>query len=191
MLLKETVEDPQMLKKIAGVLVPQEFTRVDAIIDLVFAAAAEIRQDVEEAEVQEDVVIKKDKKTSQFVPADFHDACIHRIEKHLGRSLLEQTRATYSSPDGGLMVVCAVSRTHTRDMYWYAFHPHQKERLESAREAYVAYGCGSESTVLLIQFRDFTPWLEGMWITQLEDRFYWRVSVRQEGTRFLQTKKGV
>ena len=170
----------------------QQPARVDAIIDLVFAAAAEIRQDVEEAEVQEDVVIKKDKKTSQFVPADFHDACIHRIEKHLGRSLLKQTRATYSSPDGGLMVVCAVSRTHTRDMYWYAFHPHQKERLESAREAYVAYGCGSDrSMVLLIQFRDFTPWLEGMWITQLEDRFYWHVSVRQEGTRFLQTKKGV
>ncbi|MET0516053.1 MAG: hypothetical protein ABW047_12115 [Nitrospiraceae bacterium] len=189
MLLKETVEDPQMLKKITGVLVPQEFTRVDAIIDLVFSAAEEIRQDVEESEVQEDVIIKKDKRTPQFIPADFHDACIRRIEKHLGRSLLKQTRATYSSPDGSLMVVCAVSRTDTRGMYWYAFHPHQKEKLESAKEAYVAYGCGSENTVLFIQFTDFAAWLEGMWITQLEDRFYWHVSIRQENARMLLRRK--
>ena len=98
MLLKETVEDPQMLKKIAGVLVPQEFTRVDGIIDLVFSAAEEVRQDVEEPEVQEDLPRRKDKKVPQFVPVDFHAACIRRIEESLNRSLLKQTRATYSSP---------------------------------------------------------------------------------------------
>ena len=68
MLLKETVEDQQMLKKIAGVLVPQEFTRVDRIIDLVFSAAEEGRQDVEEPEVQEELSRRKDKKSSPICP---------------------------------------------------------------------------------------------------------------------------
>ncbi|NOT23777.1 MAG: hypothetical protein HOP22_13800 [Nitrospiraceae bacterium] len=191
MILKETVEDPQMLKKIAGVLVPQEFTRVDGIIDLVFSAAEEVRQDVEEPEVQEDLSRRKDKKVPQFVPVDFHAACIRRIEESLNRSLLKQTRATYSSPDGAVVVVCAVSRAHAREMYWYAFHPHQKEKLEAAIEGYVAYGCGSEKIVLLIPFKDFTGWLEGMWITQLENRFYWHVSIRQEGEKLvLRRKKG-
>lgn len=191
MFLKETVEDPQILKKIVGILVPQEFTKVDGIIDLVFSAAEEIQQDVAEAEVQEDTPRKKDKPAPQFVPVDFHGACIDRIEKFLGRSLVKQTRATFSSPDGALVVVCAVSRTHTREMYWYAFHPHQKERLEAAREGYVAYGCGSESIVLLIPFQDFTRWLEGMWTTQLEDRFYWHVSIRHDGEKLvLRRKKG-
>jgi hypothetical protein len=191
MILKETVEDPQMLKKIAGVLVPQEFTRVDGIIDLVFSAAEEVRQDVEEPEVQEDLSRRKDKKVPQFAPVDFHAACIRRIEESLNRSLLKQTRATYSSPDGAVVVVCAVSRAHAREMYWYAFHPHQKEKLEAAIEGYVAYGCGSEKIVLLIPFKDFTGWLEGMWITQLENRFYWHVSIRQEGEKLvLRRKKG-
>ena len=76
-------------------------------------------------------------------------------------------------------------------MFWYAFHPHQKEKLEAAKEGYFAYGCGSEKIVLLIPFRDFTGWLEGMWITQLEHRFYWHVSVRQEGDKLvLRRKKG-
>jgi hypothetical protein len=134
MLLKETVEDPQMLKKIVGVLVPQEFTRVDRIIDLVFSAAEEVRQDGEEPEVQEYLSRRKDKKVPQFVPVDFHAACIRRIEESLNRSLLKQTRATYSSPDGAVVVVCAVSRAHAREMFWYAFHPHQKEKLEAAIE---------------------------------------------------------
>ena len=191
MLLKETVEDPQILKKIAGVLVPQEFTRVDGIIDLVFSAAEEVRQDVEEPEVQEDLSKRKDKKVPQFAPVDFHAACIRRIEESLNRSLLKQTRATYSSPDGAVVVVCAVSRAHAREMYWYAFHPHQKEKLEAAIEGYVAYGCGSEKIVLLIPFKEFTGWVEGMWITQLENRFYWHVSIRQEGEKLvLRRKKG-
>ncbi len=191
MLLKETVEDPQMLRKIAGVLVPQEFTRVDGIIDLVFSAAEEIRQDVEETEVQENLPRRKGKKVPQFVPVDFHAACIRRIEKSLNRSLIKQTRATYSSPDESLVVVCAVSRAHTRGMYWFAFHPHQKEKLEAAREGYVAYGCGSENVLLLIPFKDFTPWLDGMWITHLENRFYWHVNIRQDGEKLaLRRKRG-
>jgi hypothetical protein len=82
---------------------------------------------------------RTDKTVPQFVPVDFHAACIRRIEESLKRSLVKQTRATYSSPDGALVVVCAVSRAHLRDMYWYAFHPHQKEKLEAAKEGYVAY----------------------------------------------------
>ena len=191
MFLKETVEDPQILRKIVGVLVPQEFTKVDGIIDLVFSAAEEIQQDVAESEIQEDTPRKKDKPAPQFVPVDFHGACIDRIEKFLGRSLVKQTRATFSSPDGALVVVCAVSRAHTRGMYWYAFHPHQKEKLETAKEGYVAYGCGSENIVLLIPVQDFTRWLEGLWVTQLEDRSYWHVSIRHDGERLiLRRKKG-
>ena len=194
MTLKENVEDPQILKKIAGVLVPQEFTRVDGIIDLVFSAAEEIRQDIKEPVEEEPAVEEKRQRTPQFVPVDFHGACIDRIQTFLDRPLVKQTRATFSSPDGSLLVVCAVSRIHMRgesESYWYAFHPHQREKLEAAKLGYVAYGCGSERTVLLIPFKEFRRWLEGMWITKLDDRFYWHVSVRQDGGKLvLKRKKG-
>ena len=55
--------------------------------------------------------------------------------------------------------------------YWYAFHPHQKEKLETVSEGFVAFGCGSERVVLLIPFKVFKGWLEGMNITQEAERF--------------------
>jgi hypothetical protein len=42
MKLKETVEDPTVIRKICTILTPQEFTRVDGIIDLVFSTAEEV-----------------------------------------------------------------------------------------------------------------------------------------------------
>jgi hypothetical protein len=66
-------------------------------------------------------------------------------------------------------VNCAVSEEHDPDTtpnYWFAFHPHQKETLQSVPKSYVAFGCGSSKRILLIPFLDFNPWLEGMWTTQ-------------------------
>jgi hypothetical protein len=47
MRLKENVEDPQIDRRISEVLIPQEFTKLDGIIDLVFSTAEEVRQDLE------------------------------------------------------------------------------------------------------------------------------------------------
>ncbi len=64
--------------------------------------------------------------------------------------------------------------------YWFAFHPHQKEILAGAAEAYVAFGCGSERTLLLIPFNDFASWLDGLWTTVEEKGFYWHVDISRE-----------
>jgi hypothetical protein len=78
MMVKENVEDPQIHKKIAGVLIPQEFTRVDDIIDLVFSAAEEIRQDIKEPAEDEPAVEGNKRRIPQFVPVVFHAECIDR-----------------------------------------------------------------------------------------------------------------
>ena len=53
--VKEELEDPATIDRIRDILTPHEFTRVDGIIDLVFTAAKEIKEEdiePEEAEVQ-------------------------------------------------------------------------------------------------------------------------------------------
>ncbi len=69
--------------------------------------------------------------------------------------------------------------------YWFAFHPHQRDFLAAAPEAYVAFGCGSPDAVLLIPFAEFREWLEGMGTTEREDRFYWHVVIYREEERFV------
>lgn len=97
----------------------------------------------------------------------------------------------YSS--GSLALICAVSREYVRSgtiWYWFAFHPHQKDFLAEAEEAYVAFGCGSEERIILIPFKIFSSWLDGMNITQKSGRFYWHIHIHHEdGSLVLHRKK--
>jgi hypothetical protein len=63
--------------------------------------------------------------------------------------------------------------------------------LLKAGENYVALGCGSADSVLLIPLADFDPWLDGMNITQKPGRFYWHVVIfREAGSFVLHRKRG-
>jgi len=191
MALKEAVEDPVIVRRIHDILVPREFTRLDEIVDILFSTAEDIKQEngvPEEVEEEGAVTERKPK----FTPVAFHDACVGRIEKYLAKTILKRSRATFSSADESLALICAVSKEHSgrgQTSYWFAFHPHQKEFLESAQEAFVAFGCGSQEHILLIPFSDFASWLDGMNTTQRDERFYWHVSIFQENDKFVLHRK--
>ena len=193
MSIKEEVEDPQIIQRIHSILIPREFTRLDEIADILFSAAEEIKQETVTPD-EEEVIDDKKSKEPKFAPVAFHDACILRIQTVLGETLVKRTRAQYSSPDKSIVVNCAVSKEHTPDTnpnYWFAFHPHQKEALKNAVKSLVAFGCGSSKRLLLIPFSDFESWLEGMWTTQKNDRYYWHVVVYRKVDKYtLHRKKG-
>jgi hypothetical protein len=190
MALKEAVEDPVIVRRIHDILIPREFTRLDEVVDILFSTAEDIKQEEEiPEEVGEGEAIERKPK---FTPVAFHDACVARIQKRFTRTLLKRSRATFSAADGSLALICAVSKehdSHGQPSYWFAFHPHQKEFLKSAQDAYVAFGCGSEDYILSIPFSDFAPWLEGMNVTQREERFYWHVSIFRENEKFVLHRK--
>ena len=73
--------------------------------------------------------------------------------------------------------------------FWSTFHPHQQEFLAQMQDSFVAFGCGTAETVLLIPFGEFAPWLKEMNITEREDRFYWHVHIFQDGGRFLLARR--
>jgi hypothetical protein len=193
MSIKEEVEDPKIIHRIHSILIPREFTRLDEIADVLFSAAEDIKQD---AVPSEDTETAPEPKTKgpKFTPVAFHDACITRVQAVLGQPLIKRTRASYSSPDKSLLVNCAVSKEHNPEShpnYWYAFHPHQREFLQSVSEAYVVFGCGSSKRVLFIPFKDFDQWVAGMWTTEGDDRSYWHVVIDRKGDQYsLRRKKG-
>jgi hypothetical protein len=184
MLLKQDMVDPQILEKVRAVLVPREFTRVDGIIELVFSAAQDIKE--QETTGEED---EGEDRSAKFTPVAFHQACIGRIERSLRRPLVTRSKAIYGSTDGSLTVFCGVSKEHVSagsSVFWYAFHPHQKAALERAKEAYVAFGCGSADTVVMLPFQNFLPLLDGMHQTTTKDgRSYWHVKIYRDDGRFV------
>jgi hypothetical protein len=193
--LKEEVEDPSLLKRIHDILIPHEFTRLDPIIEIAFAAVADVKQEVETSDDDDDDndddkdEQKKDKK---FTPVAFHDECIERVEEHLRASLVKHSRASFKSADEHTKVLCAVSRYHERaKRYWFAFHPHQDTFLTGAENAFVAYGCGDANTLFLIPYSEFKPWLQYFNRTEATDKSYWHVKIRKSGKSFEMTgRKG-
>lgn len=177
--LKEEIEDPTILKRIHGILVPREFTRLDPIVEIAFAAVEDIKA-VDVEDIDDDDTDEK-----KFTPVAFHAECVLRIERTLGTSLIKQSRASFASADRAVRVVCAISRFHQRvRRFWFAFHPHQQEFLEGAEKAFVAFGCGDAGKVLLIPLGDFVPWLENFNRTEKPDRHYWHVKIRETGNKF-------
>jgi len=190
--LKEELDDPKIMEKIRQVLTPQEFTKVDGIIDLVFSTAEDVKKEEEVAEVADDD--DEEQRKPKFAPINFRDACAARVQKHLGQPLVKRSLAVYSSPDEELAVVCINSREYKKSKhsgYWFAFHPHQRDLLQNHKQTFVALGCGSQDAILLIPGPKFIKWLERFHITELEDRFYWHVRVDKDKDGYLlRVKKG-
>ena len=108
-------------------------------------------------------------------------------------NLIKRSRASYSTPEENIRIVCSVSKKYdglAHVAYWFAFHPYQKDYLEGSNDSYIAYGCGDEHTLILIPFKEFANFLDDLNITEKEDRFYWHVRITNENGRFYLHRKG-
>ncbi len=189
--LKETVADPAILQKIAGILVPMEFTRVDGIIDLVFDTAKDVRQDAEAGAEGPDTAGDTTKPGERPTLVGLYDACIARAAAHLGAALSRESRTVYRSADKKVTALCLVSKVHASKgmtRYWFGFHPGQRDLLAAADAGYVVLGCGSPEKVLVIPWSDFAPWLAEMFTTENEGRFYWHISIAAAQLQLLRRK---
>lgn len=193
--IREDIEGPAIARKICAIIIPREYTRVDGIIDLVFTAAAEARAEVSDEEISEDDSADTsavEGKKPKFKPVNFHEECIVRIQDRLKLLLIRRSKATFISTKKDTALICAVSREHDTSVgtgYWFAFHTHQRDFLNGFQNAFVAFGCGSAATILLIPFKDFQAWLSGMNMTHAEEREYWHVQIIKDNKKFILLQK--
>lgn len=188
--VKEELEDPQVVQKIQQILRPKEYTKVDEIIDLVFSAAKDVK---EEEKIQHEIEPAEEGE-KKFTPVNFREACITKLQAQLKTVLIKRTAALFSSSDEKVGIICLNSRRHEQgkhSKYWFAFHPHQKETIAKYAQGYVAFGCGSAELIVFVPAKEFVGWLERFWTTELEDRFYWHVRIVGDKAKLtMDTKAG-
>jgi hypothetical protein len=196
MLLKEAVDDPQIIGRICNILIPREFTRLDDIIEIVFFTTEEAKQEaalIEEEVYDSDSALQEQTKRAA-APVAFHEACIDRFVNWQNIILVKRSRTSYSTPDNKTAIICSVSKSHVRQShtsYWFAFHSYQKDFLEKAAAGFLVLGCGSKNDILAIPFSDLSNWLNDLWITERDDSMYWHLRVHAEGNKLrLDRKKG-
>ena len=188
MQIRQEVEDPNTENRIRSLLVPREYTRVDEIIDLVFSTAEDLLVDTApevgdgEANLSQ-TEVQKDK------PVSFNSACAARISNRLSVDLTKQSRITFADADREITVTCAVSKEYydpKRAGYWFAFHPHQLEKLQRSKVGYAAFGCGSPDHIALLPISFLELQLGGMNQTRTsEERSYWHVQIYKDGNQWV------
>jgi hypothetical protein len=183
--LKEALDDPKVERQIQDILFPQEFTRLDGIIDLVFATA----EDAQELAAEEPEEEPEDEEPPNEQPrASFHAAILPQLEKHFGQPLVKKSRVQWSSPDQSLLLSCQVSKQFTKGGadFWFGLKRTTRESLESHQNSFCAFGLGSPDRVVVIPFSVLAPQLEGLWTSPAKDGgvLHWHI-------RFANSNRGV
>ncbi len=196
--VKEELATSETIDRIRDILMPQEFTRVDGIIDLVFTATKEAKEDEAEespgeASEEMDVPVETARE-KRFTPVKFRDACIPRLEEKFGETLVRQSFALFATPDEQRAVLCATSREYRPNLetitYWFGIHAAQIRILKEYEKSWICFGCGSEQQLFLIPLDDFVQWLPILNKTESGDRDYWHVHILNRGNKWELRAKG-
>ena len=195
--LKENAEGPETSQKIRSLLVPREYTRLDAMIDVMFTAAQGVEsvaegvspEEEEEADTQknegEDI-----KSTWQFTDSSIlqakRDQIVAALSHQHGSSVIKKSRAFYWSSGHLIRAACTISKRYTRKgglHYWYAYHTQWDDFLREASHGYLVLGCMDRNDAFAIPVDVFRPLMETLNITSNEDgTHYWHIQLTEAAT---------
>jgi hypothetical protein len=182
LILKETLNDRKTIQQINQLLKPNEFTRIDKLIELIFLTSKDIQLETTDQEAE------KINLGSKLIRSRFHEQCIGKIQNHLKINLIKQSRVSYTNEVKSLGVICSVSKAHDQgknENYWFSLYPHQIEFLSEYPEGFVAYGCGSADTIVLIPFLELKKMVKYFLKTENEERLYYHIAILKRDNRLL------
>lgn len=192
--VRENLDTPQTVEKITAILRPNEYTRVDGIVDLVFSVTLDTQSDAEVEETQHLPITSGETTESSLEPSrtrsnthrrpvQFNEECARKIESAKKWNLVRSTRSTWHTLDKRIAVVILNSREHedrTPSYYWFGLRGHQWNQLESTNESYLALGCGSEEQILLFPSKFIAERLSSLPKTERENAMWWHIVIKKE-----------
>lgn len=148
--IKESTDSGVTSAKIRSVLVPAEYTRLDALVDVMFTTAKDVEATAESEKptVAAEEVDDGEGSGWEFTAPDViqahRDAAISAIGARDGRRLIKRSRALYWDADHAYRVACTVSKRYTKKgatPYWYAYHPAWDGFLGEGEAGWFVLGC--------------------------------------------------
>ncbi len=194
--VKESADNQETVRKIRTLLSPIEYTRIDELVDVVFAAVSDIDESTrnEPVEIPAPSIdgIKTTDKTSAEVIATIRDNIINAASDYCNSPLIKKTRALYWSPDHAVRMVCTISKRYENQgiiKYWYAYHPSWDEFLADGDKGYLVLGCVDLDKSFMIPLDTVREQLAKLNITSKKNgTMYWHIKLSepQEGDFFFQ-----
>src|SRR6476646_2156971 len=82
-------------------LKPEEYTRIDKIIELIFLTSKDLKLDDQPEDELEEIIQTKSSQAveSRLTHVNFHDECLIKIQQKLGINFIKQTRVAYNDKE--------------------------------------------------------------------------------------------
>jgi hypothetical protein len=118
--------------------------------------------------------------TPQEIIVGKRNDVIHALSRREGVKL-DGNGARFSSEDGAVRVVVAVSKRSTKrsDPYWYAFRPKWKEFLSQGTKSFIAFGCVDRDSAYVLAAQEFERILHTLHRTRDQ---HWHVSLDENAS---------
>ena len=150
--IKEIAGSENTLENIHHLLTPLEYTRLDKLVDVMFATTQDTEESVStEVETSMDITEEGDDTrldkihecTSLETIKGLRKAIVRSFRKKHGIHLLKKTEAVFWDSDCNFRAVCAVSKPYSKgsSRYWYAYHAKWHEFLAGAKKGFFILGC--------------------------------------------------
>ena len=181
LVLNELLNDTKTIQQINEILKPNEYTKIDRLIELIFLTSQDIQLINEQENNIEEINYNDKNQDDKQDKVCFNDGCIIKIQKKLNKKLIKESRAAFSDKDKEIGVISIISKKYLKtndERYWYGFHPYYLDFLKNYEKAYISFGCGSKDVIFLIPLNIFEPLLKNMNITEKENSMYWHVVIK-------------
>lgn len=197
--VKEQLSDWDTSNKINQLLRPVEYTRLDGIVELLFAA----KEDLATPEsIAPPIEAEASKAAASVTPNELENArekAIQNVAKKFNCTFVRRGRAARISSDGASRLVCIASQRYVGPAgagnYWFGFTPAQRVFLSGADNSWVALVCVDSGRCFLVPWEQFNNWLPDFWTTptdppNIDDIRHWHVYFNDFGSRVELMKAG-
>jgi hypothetical protein len=197
--VKEELNDRATSNKINQLLRPVEYTRLDAIVELLFAAKKDL-------ETRQEAAPPPELTTAKVVKAGVVDGvdkaralAIARIAKTLNWRAVRRRRALAESDDGSARLVCLASKQYEgpagSNKYWYGFTVAQREYLDQAEIGWLGLAVESSDRAFLVPWKDLRTWLPELLTTppaptDIKEVRHWHLYINDYGAHVDLTRSG-
>ena len=189
--LKLNSDDPETGRKIRSLLTPMEFTRLDGLVDVMFATVADVDNAIIDTPGEKiDTTAPADQTDIVVAPSgwEFTDAAvldqkrsdiINALAPKIGAKLIKRSRALFWDASHEKRVACSISKRYTKGSYpyWYAYHPEWNDFLHEGTSSYFVLGCMDLDVAFAIPLAVVTKNLNALNTTTTSKKTYWHVHV--------------
>jgi hypothetical protein len=136
-------QSPDVLNQIRNILRPVEYTRVDGIVEMVFATSEDKEEDLPKELIGTEPPTFSDP-TKEIPMAAKRASIIDALSASMDVVFVRRRMASWSDHSDETRITVSVSKKYedTSDrQYWYAFRGYQQEYLEEKSSGYYVLGC--------------------------------------------------